>query len=224
MQYHAKALKTCSDVTVDVSTVLDRRRIVRRKKFLRRTYDEWYSVIASRLPARDGPVLELGSGAGFLEKYIPGLITSDVFPCEGVQRVIWAEKLPFADASLRAIVMTDVFHHMSRPRQFLAEATRCLVPGGRVVMVEPWNTPWSRWIYTRFHHEPFCPASESWECEPEAPLAGANGALPWIVFDRDRSQFEREFPLLSVLRIELTMPLRYVLSGGFSITSLMTGW
>ncbi|HEY4932725.1 MAG TPA: hypothetical protein VII95_06920 [Terriglobales bacterium] len=53
------------------------------------------------------------------------------------------------------------------------------------------------------------------------PLSGANGALAWIVFARDRSRFEREFPNLKLLQYNPTTPLRYWLSGGLKRWSLL---
>src|SRR5262249_4673893 len=153
------------------------------------------------VPAGEGGVLELGSGAGFLEEFIPGLITSDVFPSPGVQRVIDARALPFGAGELKAIVMTDVLHHIARPRGFLREADRCVRPGGVVSMIEPWVTPWSRVVYGRLHHEPFRPGAAEWEFPEAGPLSGANGALPWIMFARDRAVFEREFPSWKIARI-----------------------
>src|SRR5437764_1132092 len=79
------------------------------------------------------------------------LITSDVFAAPGVDRIIDARELPFADASLRAIAMTDVLHHIAEPRRFLVEATRCIRPGGVLTMIEPWVTPWSRLVYRHLH-------------------------------------------------------------------------
>ena len=49
-------------------------------------------------------------------------------------------------------------------------------------------------------------------------------ALPWIVFRRDRLQFEREFPDWSLERVEPLMPVRFLLSGGTSLRSLMPGF
>ena len=91
-------------------------------------------------------------------------------------------------------------------------------------MVEPWVTRWSTLVYTRLHHEPFDPGAEQWEFPSTGPLSGANGALPWIVFQRDRSRFEREFPQWSIERITPLMPFRYLVSGGVSLRSLMPGW
>jgi hypothetical protein len=52
----------------------------------------------------------------------------------------------------------------------------------------------------------------------------ANGALPWIVFERDGEIFEREFPEWSIERIRLMMPVAYIFSGGVSMRSLFPGW
>jgi hypothetical protein len=93
-----------------------------------------------------------------------------------------------------------------------------------MVMIEPWVTPWSQQVYRHLHHEPFLPYAEHWEFPPAGPLSGANGALPWIIFHRDRSRFTDEFPEWAVKTIEPDMPLSYLLSGGISMRAFMPGW
>jgi len=93
-----------------------------------------------------------------------------------------------------------------------------------IIMLEPWVTAWSRIIYGRLHPEPFLPEESSWEFPPSGPLSGANGALPWMIFERDRDKFQREFPRLKIRGIFLAMPFRYLLSGGVSMVSLSPGW
>lgn len=208
----------------DPRTTALRKRIVREKSFLRQLYEDWYDAILANLPSVPGTVVELGSGAGFLAERIPDLVTSEVFNASGVRVILDARSLPFAPASLRAIVMTDVLHHVPAPARFLDEAARTLVPGGRIVMIEPWVTPWSRFVYGNFHPEPFRPEDSSWSFPGSGPLSGANGAMPWMIFERDRALFEREYPLLRIVRIELMMPFRYLLSGGVSMRSLAPGW
>jgi len=135
----------------DPSTTARRRTIIESKPFLKRIYQEWYETILNQLPDLSGPVLELGSGAGFLSDYIPRLITSEIFNCPGIQVVLDAQALPIAAASLRAIVMTDVLHHIPDPTRFFSEAARCLQVGGRVLLIEPWVSRWSRMVYTHLH-------------------------------------------------------------------------
>jgi SAM-dependent methyltransferase len=172
----------------------------------------------------EGGVLELGSGAGFLKDIVRDARTSEVFWISGADLVCDARSLPVRDDSLRALVLVDVAHHVAAPRDFLREASRALRPGGRIVMIEPWVTPWSRFVYTCFHHEPFRPEAETWEFATTGPLSGANGALPWIIFERDRAMFEREHPALRIASIEPMMPFRYLLSGGVSMRALVPSW
>jgi len=201
-----------------------RRSIITSKPFLRAIYEDWYQSIVARIPDSTGAVLELGSGAGFFQQFVPDVITSEVFECAGVQLVADAQNLPFSDGELRAIVMTDVLHHIPNVAAFFREATRCLRSGGAVIMVEPWVSPWSNLIYTHLHHEPFEPEVEQWDFPAKGPLSDANGALPWIVFDRDRKRFEEEFPHLKIKEVRPMMPFRYLVSGGVSMRALMPGW
>lgn len=208
----------------DPATTEVRREIISSKPFLKALYDEWYSRLAQELPLVEGPVLELGSGAGYCHEFIPRLVTSETFYCTNVKLVADARRLPFGASSLRAIVLTDVMHHVPEVQRFLAEARRCLRGGGRILMIEPWVTPWSRFVYTHLHHEPFEPDAEGWSFSSTGPLSGANGAIPWIVLSRDREKFETEFPELAIEKIQPCLPFRYLLSGGVSVRSLMPGF
>lgn len=204
----------------DPRTTALRRQIIQDKPFLRRIYQEWYALLAADVPPGAGRVLELGSGAGFFKQHVPDALTSEIFPCPGIDVVLDGLRMPLADGALRAIVMTDVFHHLPDAGQFLREATRCVRGGGVVAMIEPWVSAWSKLVYTRLHHEPFRPDAPSWDFPTTGPLSGANGALPYIVFQRDRARFEREFPQWQIERVRPFMALRYLVSGGVSMRSL----
>lgn len=199
-------------------------RIIKEKPFLRRIYEEWYETIKDQLPGNvPGPVLELGSGGGFLDEHIPGLITSEVLPVPGIGILADARRLPFRRGGLSAIVMIDVLHHIPDVESFFKSAADCVGPGGRIIMIEPWVTEWSRFVYTKLHHEPFEPETVAWRFPKGGPLSQANSALPWIVFCRDREKFERMFPEWQITRIDPHMPLSYLLSGGVSMRSLIPG-
>ncbi len=208
----------------DPSTTELRKELVHQKIFLERIYQDWYRMIQDEIPAKSGPILEIGSGAGFLEQLLPRLIKSEIFHLSNIDLVLDAAHLPFENQILSAIVMTDVFHHLPNPRLFLQEMVRTLPVGGRMVMIEPWVSKWSSIIYPRFHHEPFNPDMAGWEFPSSGPLSGSNQALPWIIFERDRVKFDREFSQLKVLKIHPMMPFRYLMSGGVSLRSLMPGW
>jgi SAM-dependent methyltransferase len=208
----------------EAATTVRHRELIRSKAFLRRIYDEWYCLLAQALPPIAGVTLEIGSGGAFFGPVGQRIIRSDVLQLPDLHVALDATRLPFGGDSLRAIVMTNVFHHIPDADAFLSEARRCLRPGGVLAMIEPWATPWSRWVYTTLHHERFDPAAPTWRLEPGRPLTSANSALPWIVFERDRSVLERRFPQLRVAEITPLMPLRYLISGGVSMRSTSPSW
>jgi len=201
------------------------RQIIKRKPFLFKTYKIFYRDLIDKIKdaPSDGSLVELGSGASFLKQEVPYLITSDVLPYAGVDRVFSALDMPMGTNSVSAFVMVDVLHHIKDSRIFFREVDRCLKIGGKMVMIEPANTGWSRFIYKNFHHEPFNTRG-TWGFEEGGPLSGANMAIPWIIFCRDRQQFEQEFAQFRIRSISCHTPLRYLLSGGLSVRQLVPSW
>jgi SAM-dependent methyltransferase len=186
------------------------------KPLLKRIYEGWYDTIQSHLPSCSGPVLELGCGAGFLNERIKGYCATDLVKTPWVNCVADGTTFPFKNETFRAIVLVNVLHHLHKPLHFFAETERCLQRGGAILFIEPWVSPWSRFIFNFFHHEPFDSRDTQWEHEPVDPLSGVNSALPWIVFKRDRSRFESLFGNLRIERIEPFMPFLYLFSGGLT--------
>lgn len=208
----------------DPRTTALRQRIIRENRFLEKLYVEWYESIVRSLPDTVGPIVELGAGAGFMKEYIPELIASDKLIVPEISISLDARQLPFDKNRLKAIVMIDVLHHLSRPRIFFSEVARCLRTGGTVIMIEPWVTLWSKLVYGKLHHEPFDPHVSDWGFPERGPLSGANSAMPWIIFGRDIQIFGKEFPQLKVNSIKLLTPFRYLLSGGVSFRPLIPSW
>jgi SAM-dependent methyltransferase len=212
-------------LSIDAPETTRRRRVILASTpLLRLIYNDWYSRIRQALPEPPGSVVELGSGPGFLRDLIPEVIRSDVLPSDGVDVLLDGTHLPFVDSGLRAVVMTNVLHHLPDVESFLRSAGRCVRAGGALVMIEPWVTPWSRFVYGRLHHERFDPRARSWHFDAGGPLSDANGALPWIVFERDRDRLEQEFPEWRIERIEPFMPFRYLITGGFSTRTFAPQW
>jgi ubiquinone/menaquinone biosynthesis C-methylase UbiE len=48
-----------------------------------------------------------------------------------------SESLPFPPGSFERIIMVDAFHHVIDQRQTARELLRLLVPGGRILIIEP---------------------------------------------------------------------------------------
>jgi SAM-dependent methyltransferase len=155
---------------------------------------------------------------------VPDIITSDTIAYEGVDRVVDATQMPFADGELRALFLMNVFHHIPDVSAFLHEAERCLSPGGRVFMFDQYPGWISTPILKHAHHEPFNPDADEWKFASSGPLSGANGALAWMVFERDLRKFEQRYPKLKLRQFSPCAPLRYWIAGGLKSWSLLPGW
>jgi SAM-dependent methyltransferase len=214
------ALPEVQDLDLDSPAALPvHRAIIRRKKLLRRLYEDYYESFRQQalyLAAIQGKMLELGSGPGFLREFLPDVITSDICPDPAIDRVIDASRMPFQDRELKGIFMMNVLHHLPDVMAFFREASRCLVPGGRIVMIEPHNSFFGRILYKRAHHEPFDETAKDWTVRGTGRLTGANQALPWIIFTRDRLLFEKHFPELLISSIDAHTVTRFVVSGGLT--------
>lgn len=201
-----------------------RRNIILGKPFLKKLYTDWYADLKKRLDkAPPGKKVEIGSGAGFFKQVMPDILTSDILPLSYTDYTFSAENMPFDFKELSGIAMVDVMHHIPKPELFFKEAIRTLKPGGRIVMVEPANSFWGRFIFKAFHHEPF-DEKAGWELASTGPLSGANIAMPWIIFIRDEERFEKEFPQLKIVEVVQHTPLRYLISGGVSLRALVPSW
>lgn len=206
-------------------TTLQHRKIVLKKQFLEKLYTEWYNSFLETIQSLPkGKIVEIGSGGGFLKELDSRIITSDILPLPNCDMTFAAEKMPFEDNSVSAVFMLNVLHHIPDCERFFAEAKRVLISDGIVFMIEPANTVFSRFIYKRFHHEPFNPDVKNWSFDTGKPLSMSNQALPYIIFKRDFEIFSRKFPLLKIEEFRFHTPFRYLLTGGFSFRSLVPGW
>jgi SAM-dependent methyltransferase len=202
------------------------RSILNEKASLRSIYSEVYQKYDNciqRCPS-EGIAIEIGSGAGFVKEIVPNIITSDVIPYPNVDRVIDATRLDFPNNSLSCICMFNVLHHIPDTPAVFREIIRCLIPGGRVIMIEPHPGWISSWVYRYLHHEAYDKNVKNWEFESKGPVSDANIALPNIIFERDIEKFKREFPQLSIVRYEPHTPLRYWMTGGLRKWSMLPLW
>jgi SAM-dependent methyltransferase len=87
----------------------------------------------------DQVVLNLGSGSG--ERY-GNAIHVDLFPFPGVDVVADITQLPFADASVDAIICLGTLEHVSNAHAVVAEMHRILKSGGAVYITTPFMQPY----------------------------------------------------------------------------------
>src|SRR6266850_1932829 len=200
------------------------REIIQSRPLIKRTYDDWYARLLDDVrSAPPGIILELGSGGSYLKELEPAAVTSDVI-LHVAERVIDARKLPFADRSLRAILATHVFHHIPDVDAFFSEAERTLVPGGVISMIEVAHTPFARFFFRNFHHEPYEDSRQGWSFAQTDSMMDSNQALSWMVFARDRAQFEMRHPRLAIEKMELMPWFTYFVSGGVTRRNIIPRW
>jgi SAM-dependent methyltransferase len=202
------------------------REIVRRKVLLRALFERFYrdcrSLDSKYFAASQGVRFEIGSGSSFFKEVFPDILTSDVKTLPFIDLVASADALPMRSESVRAVYAINVFHHLPDPRLFFRELDRVLAPGGGTVLIEPYHGPVARVIFRHLHAtESFDTTSSSWRRSDGGPMSNANQALSYLVFERDRKDFEREFPRLELVHQRPHTHLMYVLSGGVNFRQLV---
>lgn len=186
-----------------------------RKPLLQEIYRGFYERIIGNIDTRlPGKIIELGSGIGNLKKYIPEAVCTDLFPNPWLDLACDAYHLPFARGSVSNLILFDVFHHLRRPFAFLQDASRVMVPGGRLILFEPFISLTSSTAYGLFHHEPIGWRQEiEGSCEPpeKNDYYAAQGNATRLFFGKE----PRTAPF-EIAKITAFASFSYLLSGGLS--------
>jgi SAM-dependent methyltransferase len=192
-------------------------------KLFQRFYRQCRDFDRRYFGAAQGSRLEIGSGSSRFGETFSDVITSDVQMLPWLDIVLDARQMPFPDGSLRAIYGINVFHHLSDPRRFLREMIRVISPGGGLVLIEPYHGPLARVLFRRLHSsEGFEPDVKTWDMSDSiGPMSGANQALSYVVFTRDRATFLREFPELELVKDYPHTHVWYLASGGVNFRQLV---
>ncbi len=205
----------------------EHRRLWRAKPVLARVYAPWFEALLAAA-AHGSRVLEVGAGPGFLgaaaRQSRPDLrwIASDLHPAPWNDVAADAGRLPLAATTIDAVVGLDVLHHLPDPAAFFREAARVLRPDGRIVLVEPWITPFS-WVVYRFFHQEGCRLSvDPWNPFPGPAKDSFEGdaAVPWKIVRRATAARWRELGLLPPRAVRVNA-FGYLLSLGFRPASLL---
>ena len=207
--------------------LLRHRQIWERKPLLRRIYREEFFARMLSYRKKEGLSLEVGGGPGFFKQSFQNLISTDIVWCPWLDVVADAQKLPFQTSSVTNLFGLDVLHHLAAPMKFLEETKRILVPGGRLILIEPWITPFSYLVYRYFHQEDCDLSARPWDLR-NAPSRldkkafEGNQAIPYLLFGRGHLPQTLGFlPGMNPLVIEAFCLFAYWLSFGFKPMSLL---
>lgn len=201
-------------------------KMLEKKRMLREVFTEFHHLfrrLDHRFLSGNGIEVELGSGVSPMRDSYSEVLATDIVEASHLDRVINAEAMDFADNSVRVIYGQNCFHHFPHPDQFLRELDRVLVPGGGAILLEPYYGPFASFLYKRlFRTEGFDKTYPSWETPVAGPMNGANQALSYIVFIRDKELYEKKFPTLQIVHQELAGNyLKYLISGGLNFRQLL---
>lgn len=202
------------------------RAIIDRKPMIREVFTEIHRLMLSLegkyLPAT-GARLEIGAGVWPIRESDPDVLATDVVPAPHLDRVVDAQALDFPDGSVRTVFGQHCFHHLPDPEAFFSELSRVCPPGGGTVLVEPYWSPVATVLFKRlFASEDYDKLAPGWTTSGSGAMSGANQALSYIVFKRDRARFTRLFPQLEIVhQAPVANHLRYLLSGGLNFRQLV---
>lgn len=208
-----------SNITQHNVEIHENQRHWERKPLLREVYGRFYHEIALRLAGRPaGPVVECGSGIGNLKSVIPDCLATDLFPNPWIDHTENIFALSFADSSVAALILFDVFHHLEYPGAALAEMRRVLKPGGRVILFEPAAGLLGRLALGLFHHEPLGLGKPiAWDApadwDPQAVRYYAAQGNAWRIFHRH--EHADRLSGWTLREVAYYPALSWLLSGGF---------
>lgn len=181
--------------------------------FFRDHYLGVYRRMLDVVPPGDGLVVEIGAGAGVVDLLDETVVKSDLEGSNVQNLCLDARCLPFADGSLKALLLKDALHHIPDVEAFFREAQRALRPGGRVIVMDPYWGRLARLVYRRLHPEPFDDSTPQWSFVSDGPWS-SNQALLYLLLRRDRCRFEHLFPTASIREIGACVGPSFMLSGG----------
>ena len=228
MSWLADLLRVSSVKNLDVDGVdrlLVHRDILTRKPMLRAVFTNFHHMferLDRRYLAADGLRVEIGAGVAPIRDSYPDVLATDIVQGSDLDCVLDAERMDLPDDSVRVFFGQNCFHHFPHPTHFFEELERVLPVGGGAILLEPYYGPLASFLFRRmFRTEGYDKTYPSWETPATGPMNGANQALSYIVFRRDRAEFERRFPRLRIAHQEICSNyLMYLFSGGLNFRQL----
>ena len=212
---------------MSLEELIRNREVWQKKTILRQVYQNEFFPLLAKYRVDGKHTLEVGGGPGFFKAFSPEVISSDISVCSWLDLSANGEYLPFETGKIDNVIVLDMLHHLGDPLKFLTEAERVLRKGGRIVMIEPWVTPFS-YLIMRF----FIPEGIDFSWKPgdvmvpldkaiEKKPFDANQAVPTLLFTKYKADLAQIFPRMKVIKVERFALFAYLLCMGFREISLL---
>jgi SAM-dependent methyltransferase len=202
------------------------RKMLEKKRMLREVFTEFHYLfrnLEEKFLTGEGVKVELGAGISPMRDSYPDVLATDIIDAPHLDKVVNAEEMDFENQSVKVIYGQNCFHHFPHPDRFFKELDRVLVPGGGAILLEPHYGPIASFLYKRlFQTEGYDKTFQSWETPVAGPMNGANQALSYIVFIRDKELYEKKYPSLEIVhQVTVGNYLKYLLSGGLNFRQIL---
>ena len=199
--------------------------ILEEKKAMNNVFSHFYNRcmdLDEKMFTGIGKRIEIGAGVSFMKKIYPDVIVTDVKRADHLDGVLDAQNMNLDDVSVRAFYGINCFHHFPAPELFFDELNRVLAKGGGCILIDPYYGPLAGFLYAKlFKTETFDKSQREWS-NTAGVMVGANQALSYVVFVRDRVIYTSKFPNLKIIHMEtLNNYLQYLISGGLNFKQMI---
>lgn len=215
------------DVNInDAKRIEIHRKIFLNKKMLLAVFNNFHRTflfLEKKFIFGDGLRIELGAGIYPIKKTLKNVLASDILPGPDIDLILDAERLELNSNSVKTLFIQNSFHHFSNPGSFFKELDRVLVKGGGSIILDPYYGWLACKIYPKiFNTEIFDKNTNKWNYENLGPMKGANQALSYVIFIKDRDKFKELYPSLEI--VDQTICSNYFLylfSGGLNFKQIV---
>lgn len=222
--------KELKEINIDSDELIEfHRSKLLNKQMIHNVFKEFYKTCYNlsksyNLTSKNGSNIEIGSGSSLFKHYYPDIISTDIKISKYNDMVLNAQDMiNIPKNSVNTFFAINCFHHFPDPELFFNEIERTLEKGATCIIVEPYFGLLSSFLYKRLcDTEIFDKKQKNWQYMSSGPMSGANQALSYIVFFRDKNIFLKKYPNLEIVNTTIfNNYLRYLFSGGLSFKQLL---
>ena len=202
------------------------KKIFLNKKILIKVFNYFHKTflfLEEKFIRGNGLRIELGSGIYPMKKTVKNVLATDIIPGPDIDLILDAENLELKSNSVKTLFIQNSFHHFSNPKKFFNELNRVLVRGGGSIILDPYYGWLASKIYPKmFNTEIFDKFTDKWDYKNFGPMKGANQALSYVIFIKDRNKFKNLYPSLEIVEQTICNNyLLYLFSGGLNFKQIV---